>query len=39
MDTFTTLETILLYLQEELKAGNKVDNWDKKCFYGAVQGS
>lgn len=33
MDTFTTLEAILLLLQKELKDGNTIDDWDEKCLY------
>ena len=33
MDTFTTLEAILLQLRKDLKTGNVIDDWDKKCLY------
>lgn len=33
MDTFTTLEEILLLLQKELEAGHMIDGWDEKCLY------
>lgn len=33
MDTFTTLEAILLELKRSLKAGDTIDDWDGKCLY------
>ena len=33
MDTFTTLETILLLLQKELKEGSNIEHWAEKCLY------
>ena len=33
MDTFTTLEAILLQLRKVLKTGNVIDDWDEKCLY------
>ncbi len=33
MDTFTSLEAILLQLQKTLKTGNVIDDWDGKCLY------
>lgn len=33
MDTFTTLEAILLQLRKTLKTGSTIDDWDEKCLY------
>ncbi|MDE6885897.1 MAG: hypothetical protein K2P17_02500 [Helicobacteraceae bacterium] len=33
MDTFTTLEEILLQLRNTLNTGRTIDDWDEKCLY------
>ena len=33
MDSFTTLEAVLLQLKKELAEGKKIDSWDKKSLY------
>lgn len=33
MDSFTTLEAVLLQLKKELEEGKKIDGWDKKSLY------
>lgn len=33
MDTFTTLEAILLLLKKELSSSGMVDDWNEKCLY------